>query len=99
MFYLVWFRLVSMNRSELTDLYFMEVRAKIIDLAAFLDRVGRADGELDFRYAALKQAMRELLRDEGDCARRVLLSFSDPTTEPIEKATTKGACGAWSGTK
>ena len=88
-----------MNRSELTDLYFMEARSKIIDLAAFLDRLGRADGEHDFRYTALKQAMRELLRDEGDCARRVLLSFSDPTTEPIDKATTKGACGAWSGAK
>ena len=84
-----------MNRSELTDLYFLEARSKVIDLAAFLDRVRRADGEPDFRYDALQQALRELLRDEGDCARRVLLSFSDPTTEPIEKAPGKGACGTW----
>lgn len=84
-----------MKRSELTDLYFLEARSKVIDLAAFLDRVSRAEGEYDFRYAALKQAIRELLRDEGYCARRVLMSFSDPTTEPIEKAPGKGACGAW----
>jgi hypothetical protein len=86
-----------MNRRELLDLYFLEARAKVIDLAAFLDRVRRAEGEYDFRCRALKQAFTELQRDDSDCARRVLLSFSDPTTEPIEKATTKGACGAWPG--
>ena len=86
-----------MNRRDLLDLYFLEARSKVIDLAAFLDRVRRAEGETDFRYRALKQAFTELQRDDDQCARRVLLSFSDPTTEPIEKATTKGACGAWHG--
>jgi hypothetical protein len=86
-----------MNRRELLDLYFLEARAKVIDLAAFLDRVRRAEGETDFRFQALQQAVKELQRDEPDCARSVLLNFSDPTTEPIEKATTKGACGAWLG--
>ena len=86
-----------MNRSELLDLYFLDARAKVIDLAAFLDRVGRAEGEADFRYHALRQALTELQRDAAGCARRVLVSFSDPTTEPIEKATAKGACGAWPG--
>ena len=87
----------AMNRRELLDLYFLEARAKVVDLAAFLDRVRRAEGETDFRYQALKQAFTELLRDDPECARRVLLSFSDPTTEPIAKATVKGACGAWPG--
>jgi hypothetical protein len=86
-----------MNRRELLDLYFLEARAKVIDLAAFLDRVGHAEGETDFRYQALKQAFAELQREEPDCARRVLLTFSDQTTEPIAKATVKGACGAWPG--
>ncbi len=84
-----------MNRSELLDLYFLEARAKVIDVAAFLDRIHRAPGAADFRFDALKAALAELQRDETDCARRVLLSFSDPTTEPIAQATTKGACGAW----
>ena len=86
-----------MNRSQLLDLYFLEARAKAIDLAAFLDRIQRASGEADFRFDALKAALAELQRDEADCARRVLVSFSDPTTEPIPQATAKGACGAWPG--
>ena len=86
-----------MNRSELLDLYFLDARAKVIDLAAFLDRVGRAEGEADFRYNALKQSLKELQGDEAGCARRVLLKFSDPSTEPVEKAATQGACGAWAG--
>ncbi len=83
-----------MNRSELLDLYFLDARAKVIDLAAFLDRVGRAEGAADFRFDTLKQALKELQNDEARCARRVLLKFSDPSTEPVEKAATKGASGA-----
>jgi hypothetical protein len=86
-----------MKRRELLDLYFLEARAKVIDLAAFLDRVGRAEGEADFRFHALQQALTELQRDDVECARRVLVSFSDPTTEPIDRATTQSACGAWPG--
>ena len=49
-----------MNRSELLDLYFLEARAKVIDLAAFLDRMNRAEGDADFRFHALKQGLAEL---------------------------------------
>lgn len=86
-----------MNRRELLDLYYLEARAKVIDLAAFLDRVGRGEGEADFRHQALKRALGELQQEGGGCARRVLMTLSDPTTEPLEKATAKGACGAWPG--
>lgn len=34
-----------MNRQQLLDLYYLEARAKLIDLAAFLDRLDRAPGE------------------------------------------------------
>jgi hypothetical protein len=81
----------------LLDLYFLDARAKVIDLAAFLDRVGRAAGEVDFRYQSLKQALTELQSDEAGRARRVLLKLSDPSTAPVENATAKGACGAWPG--
>jgi hypothetical protein len=40
-----------MKREQVIDLYFMEARAKLIDLAAFLDRVDRAPGTDDFRMA------------------------------------------------
>lgn len=86
-----------MTRQQILDLYFMENRAKLIDIAAFLDRVERADGAEDFRLDAFKQAMRELSGSQSGRARKVLLSLSDPTVEPIEKAPGKGAVGAWLG--
>jgi hypothetical protein len=84
-----------MTRQQVLDLYFMENRAKLIDVAAFLDRVDRAEGEPDFRLAAFRQALGCLAGDEPGRAARVLLSLSDPTSEPIEKAPGKGAIGAW----
>ncbi|MHC5001830.1 MAG: hypothetical protein ACYTJ0_01790, partial [Planctomycetota bacterium] len=80
------------------DLYFMEHRAKLIDIAAFLDRVDRAagdGGEADFRMRAFRDAL-EILREPGpDRARRVLELFSDHTTAPLESAAgLKGAHGA-----
>lgn len=86
-----------MTRQQVLDLYFMENRAKLIDLAAFLDRVDRASGEPDFRLAAFKEAMKHLSDGNPERAKNVLLSLSDPTTEPIEKAPGKGAAGAWPG--
>ena len=88
-----------MTRQQVLDLYFMEARAKLIDLAAFLDRVDRAGGEADFRLAAFRKAMIELQGSPSERARQVLLTFSDPTEEPIAAATTKAACGAWPGTR
>jgi hypothetical protein len=84
-----------MTRQQVLDLYFMDARCKLIDLAAFLDRVDRADGEADFRLKAFRQALKELDRKEPQRAKQVLLAFSDPTTKPIARATTKAACGAY----
>jgi hypothetical protein len=88
-----------MTRQQVLDLYFMEARSKLIDLAAFLDRVDRGSGEADFRWNALRQAFRELGSDKPQRAERILLALSDPTTSPIPNATTKAACGAWPGGK
>jgi hypothetical protein len=86
-----------MKRQQLLDLYYLEARAKLIDLAAFLDRLERADGETDFRFDAFTKALSELQSGSGSRAERVLAYLSDPTNEPIPLATTKAACGAWSG--
>jgi hypothetical protein len=84
-----------MTRQSLLDLYFMDARAKLIDLGAFMDRIERAEGAEDFRMAAFRQALKELEMPGTDRASRVLLALSDPTTEPIPAAPGKGACGAW----
>ncbi|HWB60454.1 MAG TPA: hypothetical protein VG733_13240 [Chthoniobacteraceae bacterium] len=86
-----------MNRAETLDLYFPDARARLIDLAAFLDRVERSPGADDFRLAAFRAALAVLSSAESDKAKRVLLAFSDPTTDPIPSAPGKSACGAWPG--
>jgi hypothetical protein len=84
-----------MTRQQVLDLYFMENRAKLIDIAAFLDRVERSTGAADFRWQAFRDALGCLVSDSSHRAKDVLLSLSDPTTDPIEKAPGKGAVGAW----
>ncbi len=83
----------------LLDLYFLEHRARLIDVAAFLDRLDRAsDGPgtaaADFRVRAMRDAIDVLSETSPGRARRVLEVFSDPTDEPIPAAGDKGACGA-----
>ena len=86
-----------MTRQQVLDLYFIDARARLIDIAAFLDRVDRAQGAADFRIDAYRKAIQALNDGNPDRARQVLLAFSDPTTEPIPAAPGKGACGAWPG--
>lgn len=76
----------------------MEARSKLIDLGAFIDRVGRAGGEEDFRMKAFRAALAEVAKGDPLRAKGVLMAFSDPTTQPIANATTKAASGAWPGT-
>lgn len=88
---------LPMTRQQVLDLYFMDARCKLIELAAFLDRVDRGSGEPDFRFDAFREAMRHLADGAPKRAEAVLLAFSDPTVEPIAMAPGKGAVGAWPG--
>jgi len=76
------------------DIYFLDARHRLIELAAFLDRVQRAGGRDDFRLQAFRAALAELAGGRPNKAKRVLLAFSDLTTAPVAAAETKGACGA-----
>ena len=86
-----------MTKQQVLDLYFMDARSKLIDIAAFLDRLDRAAGEGDFRAVEFRKALEHAVAAGGGRTEGVLLSLSDPTTEPIAKAPGKGACGAWPG--
>jgi hypothetical protein len=88
-----------MKRSQVLDLYFMDARSKLIDVAAFLDRVEQAGGGDDYRVRAFREALRILAAggDGTQRARRVLMAFSDPTLEPVDRAGGKAATGAWQG--
>ena len=84
-----------MTKQQVLDLYFLDARHKLVELAAFLDRAERADGKADFRLEAFRAALTTLNGKRKNKAKDVLLAFSDPTTKPIAKAAGKGACGAW----
>ena len=88
-----------MTRQQILDLYFLDARHKLIELAAFLDRVERANGKDDFRVKAFRAALGELNGEKKEKAKNVLLAFSDLTTKPVEKAFGKGAVGAWKKTE
>lgn len=86
-----------LSQQELIDEFFMESRTKILDIAAFLDRLERSvddNGSDDFRILALKKAMQELNSSEPGRVERVLMIFSDQNTELLEELDRKAAYGA-----
>ncbi len=84
---------------EVVDRYFLEHRAKLIDLAAFLDRIDRAADtsgtESDYQIAALFKAIDVLKDGRANRAGRILAVFSDTSTELPQSADgVKSATGA-----
>lgn len=85
-----------MTYEQVVEAYFMEHRAKLIDIAAFLDRLDRTPGneDNDFRMNAFHRAL-DILRDgESPRVKQILELMSDHSTEPVDKAPMKGAFGA-----
>jgi len=54
-----------MTREEALNLYFLDARSKLIDLAAFLDRVERCPGEDDLRLHFRDGARGDALSDSS----------------------------------
>ena len=89
----------TLKSQDVIDRYFLEHRAKLIDLAAFLDRLDRTcDGDIagyDYRIAALLRALNVLSDGQTNRAGRILEIFSDKTTELPQSANgAKSATGA-----
>jgi hypothetical protein len=88
-----------MNLNQILDEYFLENRHKLLDLAAFLDRLDRAsDGAEpgdDFRIAAMRRGVSALLSGSSQRAKDIQLIFSDPTDDPREHLDRKAAWGAF----
>jgi hypothetical protein len=88
-----------LTTSQIIDEYFIENRTRILDLAAYLDRLDcSADGQPaaeDFRTQALERALSVLSSKDPGKIDQIQLIFSDPTTEPRQKLDTKSASGAW----
>ena len=88
---------------QLVDEYFIENRTRLLEIAAFLDRLDRTDPMLaaqDFRVRAFREALS--LLDEPPAGapaetrvERIQHLLSDPTTEPLERLDMKSARGAY----
>jgi hypothetical protein len=82
---------------ELVDEYFIENRTKILEIAAFLDRLDRADptyAARDFRMRAFTEALAGLSRN-GNRLDQIQMLLSDPTTTPLDALDRKSALGAY----
>ena len=91
-------RTSPLSATELVDEYFIENRTKLLDIAAFLDRIDRADPAVassDFRMRAFAEALAALTGPPGDRIDTVQQVFSDPRTEPLDALDRKGALGAY----
>ena len=89
----------TLRTHDIIDRYFLEHRAKLIDLAAFLDRLDRtcdhSAAENDHRISSLFRALSILSDGETNRAGRILEIFSDKTTELPQSADgIKSATGA-----
>ena len=75
------------NARETLEQQFLEMRWRLLSLAADLDRIERAAGgakliAADPRLAKFRDAVQTLLKDEPDRAERVQMIFSDMTPPP-----------------
>jgi hypothetical protein len=75
---------------------FLDARGKLIEVAAFLDRVERKGLVEDYRVRALQAALGKLTKPDAVAERAgsVLRALSDPTTMPAAQAGAPAA-GAW----
>ena len=91
--------LCPLTTNQIIDEYFIENRTRILDLAAYLDRLMRsADSQPaagDFRMQAFEQALRILSSNEPNKVDQIQLVFSDPAIELKAQLDTKSATGAW----
>ena len=71
---------IPMSPEQVLDRYFLEMRCKVLDVAAALDRIDRAGGAAkvaaDRRMQQLREAVGTLRTDDDSRAERVQQIFS-----------------------
>jgi hypothetical protein len=86
-----------LSPKDVVDEYFIENRTRLLEIAAFLDRLDRADAAYaarDFRMQAFIEALAAMAGGAGRLE-RIQLLLSDPTTEPLGALDRKSAFGAY----
>jgi hypothetical protein len=96
--------LSPLSPRELVDEYFIENRTKLLEIAAFLDRLDRADPSYagrDFRMKAFSEALAGLDRAPAGPGKKtsrvdyIQLLLSDPREVPLDALDRKSALGAY----
>ena len=83
---------------EVVEEYFIENRHRLMEVAAFLDRLDRAgtgQAKQDFRMKAFHEAIQLLSSNEPGRVAQMQMIFSDPTTDPRPALDRKAAYGAF----
>ena len=80
------------------DTYFLDNRARLLDIASFLDRIDRyeysEEAKSDFRYQSFIKALHCLLESEKNRTKSIQMIFSDLSIAPIESVIDPKAYGA-----
>lgn len=87
-----------LTQAQLLDLSFMEHRAHLLAIAAFLDRLERAQGAdeaaEDFRLGALRGALHELVSPQPGRVMRAQMRLSDQDLTLLDLRDSQSAYGA-----
>ncbi|MBI5742038.1 MAG: hypothetical protein HZA16_15140 [Nitrospirae bacterium] len=90
-----------MSAVQALETYFLDNRARLLEIASFLDRIDRykesSAAKDDFRYKSFIKALRLVIECGKDRTQNVQLLFSDLSAGPIENAAGLKAHGAWEG--
>jgi hypothetical protein len=87
-----------LGAKELVDKYFIENRTRLLEIAAFLDRIDRVrspQSRPDFRMKAFSAALEILGGDSKTRVTEIQMLLSDPITKPLEQLDRKSAMGAY----
>ncbi len=91
----------QMSAKEILETYFLDNRARLLEIASFFDRIDRCrDSETakdDFRYKSFVKALKIIIDTEEERTKNVQMLFSDLSAEPIESVVDPKAYGAWEG--
>lgn len=90
-----------MPAKETLEKYFLDNRARLLEIASFLDRIDRyenaASAISDFRYQSFLKALAILIGSEKERTKKIQILLSDLSEKPVEHVRDFKAYGAWRG--
>lgn len=88
-----------LQAKEALEKYFLDNRARMLEIASFLDRIDRYSGSSeakeDFRYKSLLNALKVILETDKERTKKIQLLFSDHSVDPVKDIADPKAYGAW----